>query len=409
MRVSIFTLLFLTLATGVFASQNKKTLKLRLQSQTGNLDDATIYFDDGISPSYSPLQDAKMIFSNVPGVPEIYSFTTDKTPCSINGAGTLSSTAVVSLGYRVNADGLYNMSAIQFDNFNPTSIVTLEDRKLGVFIDLRQSFYQVQLTSNDTTFGRFFIHVSFPVLYSSTPSNCANNGGTINLTTDSTIVWASCQLYNDSNQLIAVDSNVNGTIKFKNLAAGNYYTLFTYNQYTAVQNFHLGGNYVVASIGIPQQPIFTLENVTFNGICTNANHYSWDFGDGTLIEGVANPDQTYYLPGTYTVNYICSNDLGCSATAQATVVVVLATGINNATRKDISITNLGQNVIVNMNDQANKDTRMQIFNLLGQDIYSQPITEQKQVVNVDGQTPGYYIVSVTNGGKVSSKRIFISK
>src|ERR1017187_5148495 len=101
MKSLICTLFFFVLASSVFATQDKKTLKLRLQSPSGNLCDATLYFDNGISPLYDVHQDAQMVFNNVPGVPEFYSFTADNVPCSINGCGTLSVPATVAFGYHV--------------------------------------------------------------------------------------------------------------------------------------------------------------------------------------------------------------------------------------------------------------------------------------------------------------------
>lgn len=87
MRVLIFTLFFATLTSSVFATQNKKQLKLRIQAPAGNIDEATVYFDQNIDPAYLYAEDAQKVFSGVAGVPLIYSESADNIPCSINGIG----------------------------------------------------------------------------------------------------------------------------------------------------------------------------------------------------------------------------------------------------------------------------------------------------------------------------------
>ncbi|MDB5281245.1 MAG: hypothetical protein JWO06_320 [Bacteroidota bacterium] len=368
-----------------------------------------MYFDQGITPSYNSQADAAKVFANVPGVPEIFSMTDDNVPCSINGCGTLTNAQVVVVGYKVGYNGLYNITAALIDNFDPTSIIRLQDKKLGVIIDLRQNFYQAQLDTTDSSTGRFYLYVSAPAQYSSAPSDCQNTGGQIAVKLDSSITWSLCQLINSSNQVIAADSNVIGTLAFNGLAAGDYTVKFTYsNNYDATNNFHLNGNFVVASIGAPQQTIFTHSDVIFDALVTNASQFSWDFGDGTLINGVAHPDQIFLVPGTYTVNLIASNTQGCSATASTSVEVLLETGINEASNKNINVTAHAKTVTINMNDLSINNGEVSIVNILGQPVYTAAVNTTTQQINLDTQATGYYLVSVKNAGKVSTKRVFLT-
>ena len=409
MKTLTFTLLLAIIATSAFATQNKKTVKLRIQSPSGNVDDATMYFDQGITPSYNIHADAAKVFANVPGVPEIFSMTSDNVPCSINGCGTLSNATTVIVGYKVGYNGLYTITASLIDNFDPTSIIRLMDKKLGVTIDLRQNFYQAMLDTTDSATGRFFLTISAPAQYSSSPSNCANTGGQISATLDSTITWDLCQLYDVNNVLIASDTNVNSAVAFNGLSAGDYSVKFTYtNQYTATNNFHLNGNFIIASIGTPQQIIYVNEDVVFDALVTNASQFSWDFGDGTLIDGVAHPDQIYLVPGVYTVNMIATNNEGCSDTATATVTVVLASGINNLPNKSISVISHAKTITVDMQDVTINNAEVQIFNLLGQSVYSTTLNSTKEEINLNAQSNGYYLVSVKNAGTVNTKRVFLT-
>ena len=47
--------------------------------------------------------------------------------------------------------------------------------------------------------------------------------------------------------------------------------------------------------------------------------WSWDMGDGTVIDGVQNPTHTYTSGGDYVVQLIATNDLGCVDTSEHTL------------------------------------------------------------------------------------------
>ncbi len=169
------------------------------------------------------------------------------------------------------------------------------------------------------------------------------------------------------------------------------------------------GNFVVASIGVPSQTIYTNEDVVFNAIATNANQYQWSFGDSTLIVGVANPDQTYLVPGQYTVNLICSNALGCTATAQANVIVYLPAAINNVSSSAINVSANQKDVTVKMSDVPSLGAKINIYNLLGQLLLAKPITQQTEVFTLADQPTGYYLVSVENNDEVRTKKILLAQ
>ena len=352
MKALTFILLFFMFSTALFATQDKKTLTIRLTTPSGNSDVATIYFDEGITPTYNSHQDAAYVFSSIAGVPEIYSYTLDKKACSINGVGTLQTNEMVYLGYHVGYPGLYTLNAT-LDNFDPTTIIRLVDNKLGDTTDLREDFLQLQLDSNDISTERFQVLVSSAIKYTASASNCANSGGSITISPDSTIVWTECQLIDSTTQqVMQTYYNVGTPVTFNGLAEGSYEVDYTYNNYTAANFFDLSGNFVIASVGVPTQQIYTNQDVVFDAITTNADHFNWDFGDSTLIIGVAHPTQVYLIPGTYTVNLYAYNDLGCGANAQATVIVLqgeTATGINEPVKKDDTVTTDAKQVNLNRN------------------------------------------------------------
>ncbi len=410
MRFLTFTLLFTALSISAFASQNKEQVRIRIQSTNGNLDETTVYFDQGINSTYAYQEDAQKIVSGVAGVPVIYTVTTDNIHCSINGYGTYSTSQLVPIGIVIDESGTYNLTCPMLDNFDPTSIITLEDRTLGVKVDLRTNFYPVQLDTADAPEGRFFIRVSSPSTFSTTVAGCTNNDAELHVTTDPSVIWDSYELFNANNDSVGMFYNVNTAVDFTSLAQGDYHMVRKYGAYSTTSNFHINGTYIAASIGASATQVVTYENVAFSANAINANHFEWDFGDGTLISGVAHPDLSYYQPGIYMVTLHCSNDHGCSANAQIQIIVSQSvTGIKEETAKEVSVVAQGKNITIDMNNPVNASAQMQVYNLLGQSVYNTPIVAEKTTVSLDEQPVGYYIVGVKNGDKTSTKRIFISK
>ena len=411
MRHITFTLLFGLLVSTTFASQEKAQVVIRLQAQNGNIDEATLYFDQGIHPVYVYQEDAQKVFSHVAGVPVLYSLSSDLISCSINGFGSPASSEEVALGASVDADGTYDISAPFLDNVDPTSIVRLEDRKLWVFTDLREGKYTTQLLASDSATGRFFLHISSPIKSTFTNAGCSNNDGDIAIVPDNTVSWTTCTLLDAFNNQVGAYNNINDPFDFTGLAEGDYYMVLAYGNYSTTQAFHISGHYVVSNIIASKQNVEVGEAIDFSAIATNANNFHWDFGDGTLITGVANPTINYYEPGDYVVNMTCSNDYGCTDNAQINITVTIATisGIKDTKENSTNVYAAGKQITVKLGNEVSGDAQMQVYNLIGQSVYSSSINSRSSVFGLDDQPMGCYIVSVKNAGALNTKRVFLSK
>lgn len=406
--ISTFTLL-VAFSASLFATQDKKQLKIRLQAPGGTLDEVTVYFDQGVSDVYNYQEDAQKVFSGVAGVPVIYSPSSDNVPLSINGFNDLTTALTVPLVYDVDADGLYTFSAPLINNFDPSSIVRVEDRQLGVEHDLRAGAFSVQLLANDPGTNRFYIHVSYPTTFSSVNAGCANNDGVVHVELDNSITWSSATLYDAFNTLIGTQNNVTGVIDFNGLSEGDYYVVLSYNGYSVTKNFHIEGNYVLANIGASKYIAYVGEDIDFHALTTHSSAYAWDFGDGTLINGVANPTLSYYEPGTYQVQLQASNSQGCSDNASVTVVINKGTGIDEQQIGNVSVTAYAKQITVKVGDEITGTANITIYNLLGQSVYNQPLNGSITNVNFVEQPQGYYLVSVKNNDKVTTKRVFVGQ
>lgn len=408
MRVLTFTLLFAAFSANLFATQDKKTLKIQLQAQGGNLDQTIIYFDQSIQPVYNYQEDAQKVFSGVAGKPELFSVSSDNVKLSNNGFGTLSNTEVVALGFDVDATGTYTISASQIDNFDPTSIIRLEDAQSGNFTDLRQSGMQVSLNDNDPQTGRFFLHITRPSTFGSVNSGCQNNDGKLTADFDNSVQWTLVNLYDAFNNQIGSYSNINGQFDFTSLSEGDYRMVMAYGNYTTTKDFHVSSNYVVADITASAVIAETWEEINFYSNATNSNQFQWDFGDGTLITGVANPSLAYLTPGIYTVSMIASNQYGCADNANITVTVSeKTTGIKDVKEVAASITSWGKSIQITLNNEPATDAKVNVYNLLGQNVYESGEVNKTMTVELNNQQNGYYLVSVKNGSAQSTSKVLL--
>lgn len=407
MRVLISTLAALMLCTGAFASPDKKQVKLRIQTQIGNLDETTVYFDYGVLPDFKAQEDMQKAISNLAGVPVIYSLSSDNQKLMNNGFSILNKSEIVPLGVMVDSDGVYNISSNFIDKFDATSVIRLEDRLNNVFTDLRTNLYQANILASEAAEGRFFLHVSYPVEFVPAPSGCDNNDGTILVETENTIQWTLCDLYDMNNVQRGTYTNVNGIFDFTGLEEGDYYMVFVVGNYTTTKQFHISTHAISAIIDIANVNVYAGDELNFHSITQNATHFEWDFGDGTWIVGIANPSLTYYSAGNYDVTLKCTNDYGCQKIASLAMDVDQVSGVGNVDEKAASVSSAGKILTVNMNDELIADASIKVYNLIGQSVYNQTANAKISKIELNNEQAGYYLVSVTNAGKSTTKRVYI--
>lgn len=404
----MFTMIFLGFITTTFATEAKKQLQLNLVAQNSATDQTTIYFDLGVSPLFLTTEDFAKQMNSIPGIPNLYTLSSDNVKCSTNGYGTLTQSAVIGLGVLLDTSGLYTFRIGQSYNFDSTTLIVLEDRKLNVFTEMQVNFYQVQLTPQDTT-GRFFLHITKAVQFVSDTAGCANNDGAISITADSTIIWNFVSLSDSGNAPVATVNNAGGQFSFSRLSEGLYNLTFNYSGYAIAKQVFVSGTHIISGFTASSQNVAVGETIDFNSTTINTSQYVWDFGDSTIVTGVQNPTFFYYLPGTYTVTLICTNSYGCSANVQMTIHVADAAGISNTTAKGISIINLtAKTVQVNMNDVPLNNAELDIYNILGQSIYTSPVTVDQMQVSLNNQPAGIYVVTVRQGSKATTAKIYVT-
>jgi PKD repeat protein len=410
MKTTIFTILLVSLATVAFASTEKKQATIRLQAPSGYSDQTTVYFDFGVIPAFMANQDVPKVLNNFHGVPSIYSYSSDNVMCSINGYSPLTTSAIIPLGIRVDSVGGYLFTASLLSGFDSTTIMLLEDRQENTFTNLGNNFYAIQIADTGMINGRFFLHVSRPVQVSFVLAGCENNNGIINVDPDSSISWSTAGLYDTSGTLVQSFNNVSGSYSFNNLAEGNYELILFYDgDYVTTMQMYLNGNYIVAHIQSLPLTASVNQEITFHALVNNATTYFWDFGDGSQINGIANPAFAFLQPGVFTVLLECTNPAGCKYSDSVTITVSNATGIANVAAGEGNIWAYSKTVTVVLNEGPQPGAELKIYNLLGQPIYGGPITQSTSSVKLNNASDGYYIVWLKNGDVITSKNVLLMK
>ena len=408
MKGLFFLLLLTSFVTGAFATSEKKQIQLRIQASYGSIDQTNIYFDYGVSPTYHSAEDGPKEMSSISGIPNLYTLSSDNVKCTINGYSPLTQRADIGIGTLIDSATIYTFTLAQYLNFDSTSIVILEDTKLHVFTNMQTAFYQVALTPNDTT-GRFILHITSAAQFTPVTAGCSNNDGAIGIAVDSIATWTNISILDSQNTVLNSYNNISGQFSFNGLKEGAYKVALNFNGYTCVKTIFVNGSYINTSFVASSQNVVTGQNINFFSTTTNTTQYVWEFGDSSIITGVANPSFFYYLPGEYIVNLTCTNSAGCSASFQDTIVVNEATGITSISSKAATVQSLGSKTIqVLMNDVTINGSELYIYNILGQAVYSSPVNSDKMLVTLSNEPAGVYLVTIKTGNKNATTKIYLN-
>lgn len=406
-KILVFALLIVVIATQAFAA-GKKQVKLRItEVSTAIFDETSVNLDLGVR-QYTFPEDGQKVFDTSSSAPNIYSFSGDMVACFSNSYGAFAPGTIVPLGIKTEGHGLYSIRATLLDNFDPTSIIRLEDRQQSVFHNLRDGDYLFLLNQFTQNNNRFFLHISYPIAITSIDAGCSNNDGVISVAQDPSISWDTVKLLNDTGRLVYTNTNATGNFTFGTLPFGHYNLVYEYGSYTAGNDIYVNGwsinNEITASTiyaGV-YQPIDFFSNSIHTG------DYNWNFGDGSEIEGVANPDYAYTQPGTYQVTLVSSNSYGCSSTATITVYISEATGVVKINDTDVRINLQNRSLQILFNRQIENGYSVQLFNTVGQSVQQQPLNQTETNIDLGNMAAGVYIVRVANANGALAKKIVLN-
>ena len=183
----------------------------------------------------------------------------------------------------------------------------------------------------------------------------------------------------------------------------------TVNMTNGSQNaLYLNTTFVLSSSVVYQDSTYTgiLNAYAVSSNSPNAT-YAWDYGDSNIGTG-ANTSHAYNSAGTYILQIIISTG-GCSDTISQTIVVESSAGIFTPSPLVFQLIPNPTNgeIFITTKHQGNKNVCLN--NLLGQVVFSQVISGTKININLSGQAPGIYILTLTDieTGKTGVQKIIL--
>ncbi len=328
---------------------------------------------------------------------------------AINTLKSIEETSTVNVGFEPGINGSYTFHFDGMNSFDPTSYVTLEDKLLNVFHDVRSGDYS--FTSNATdNWNRFVLHFTPAAKFNTSDASCSA-AGQINIEQPGTANWN--YVVSNSNNVTISSGNLNNSNPVTvSVPTGTYtVTLTDNNNYTVVKNVLVSGASALnAAMNVSKVTAEEGEDIEFTNATTNAASTVWEFGDGSSAAS-SNATHSYAQAGVYTVKLTVSNIGGCISTTQQTVTVTAktATGIKDLTDGKIAIWSHANMVYVDFSKAKNVEATIDIYNILGQVVSSETFGKtsiySRQLNNLDA---GYVIVSVKNADGTLTKKVFIS-
>jgi len=167
--------------------------------------------------------------------------------------------------------------------------------------------------------------------------------------------------------------------------------------------------------GLPEAA-FTYElingEVVFTNTSSNANNYTWTFGDGgTSIE--QNPNYTYAINDEYEVCLTATNDVGENEYCETIAVSIV--GINDAVFNNITVKPNPATNFVNVEFSQFKSSikNIEIINIAGQSVRrvsAQELKANTQItIDLADLAEGIYLVNFTTDEGLFSQKLVIGK
>lgn len=329
----------------------------------------------------------------------------------------LASTSSVPMGFYPGVSGTYTLRFEGLNSFDPTSYVYLEDRLTGgPWHNTRNGSYTFTANSGDNE-DRFVLHFTPAAQMTVVEASCQQSGA-INMSQPGSAVWN--YVVTDANG----NSVANGVLSSSNSVLVNVSTgvytvqLTDQNGYSVQRNMLVSGsNPVTANVSANVMgttvngvvDVMAGDAVTFECNAQGANNFVWNMGDGNIINGTSTvADYIYSIPGSYTVSVNAVGDGGCESVATREVSVNAVTSVPNTAENVLRVYSFKQNVYVDFTKYNFMQAKVQIYNLLGQELTSDKVSDRKLFTRQLNVTePGYVVVKITSGDSVVSRKVLI--
>lgn len=311
----------------------KNLVRLKITGGTG-ADETVVYVDENATDEYDTGLDAVKMLGGEAGLPNIYTLI-DTGMYGINALGPFFEDKELPLGILITRNGNYKIQVLEIVNRTPTTIIYLEDRREGLFHNLDNVKELTYALTTGFLQDRFYLHFTHPVEVETISESCLKNDGFIKVNNPSSRPWDVTLASGDGLTIYGTVQNLTGEHIFAGMSGGEYALRLSRLQdaveellpATVERNQSIDPSFTLSASEIRAQ-----DTIVFSpsGYLPNLT-YSWDFGDGTIVQSGASVKHHYNYPGVYTITLVVSNGV-CTEASQQTIIVSAAedeTGISN--------------------------------------------------------------------------------
>jgi len=363
-----------------------------------NMADKTyVYFDSEATDGFDNIADCEKRESDF-GHPTLYTNLNGER-LSLNGYAMDNMNRTVILGLLPGTNGSYTLNFDGIPSFPATSLIFLEDKLTGEFVNLREQTTHTFIANTADLVDRFEIHFISPVTLTTVDASC--EGGDAELALDfgvhtingNTIDWNYDLTANGSS--LYSGSDVNGLMLVSSLNEGVYNLVLNQGSFFVNVPVQLNGAARVTAEFESPLPIEVGQTISLSNMSNGASNYLW------TVEGQSfntlDFTHTFDTPGTFNIQLEASNE-DCEASKIQTIqVAAKTTGIKDA--GDLAQANVyAQNatIVVDLSKlKLPTASSIEIYNLLGQSIYANQVGNT--IVRIDTKnTSAYYFVTIRN-------------
>lgn len=397
----------------VSANALTDVLKVKLSNPT-YWDEAIIRFLPDATNGFDGNYDAMKFLSSNPSVPSVYTDIDSVTHLSINALPSFVHIANVELHIKINCSGNYTFQAYEPGSFLPGVSIVMEDKITGIRYNFRDgNFFTIYLTANTVSnSNRFVIHFSYPTNITTTNVSCDGLAdGAVTLTKAENNDW-NYELIKSGCATVNTGNHIAETITINGLEQGMY-NLMTTSPTTSPEysQIIIFKTEVIVADFISSTNEATLSNATiqFTNHSINSTSWLWDFGDNSPLSYEESPTHQYMEAETFTVSLIAGSN-NCSANISQTIIVnpdsTTGIGINNQGENSLLLFQENDLVVINLKSNMPSDNSINIYNLLGQNVYSfSDKNTNELIVKTSLSTSGIYLIHAQINHNSISKQI----
>ncbi len=375
---------------------------ISIRSQEGAYNETLIAFKEGASVGIDSTMDAPKLEGN--GILALATRITDRD-FAIQALPPLNMDYEIQLVIEAIA-GNQEMKVEELSNFPEAGQIIIEDIKLGVFHNLRNSNYPYTYEPGADTF-RFKAHFLPPPFLIATGETCVGNDGVISISSNSASTW-NLSITDSDSLLIDQVMELSGDFQLDSLAPGIYKLVFTngygtrYEQAVEILPAQLFSFSIISDKDITDihEP-----EIIFSAVGNDADSIHWDLGDGTFMTGINEFSHSYSNAGIYNVTAVAFKD-ACSYTASRVITISdITTEINELDKYSLVYPNPASDVI-NIKNIKGEINNIILIDLTGKTILNQT-GDGNENVDIKNIPEGVYSLIIISEKSIQNSRVVI--